>query len=64
MGSTRGGQRIDSVADLDADHKRVSAIEKLRKARGCIDPHDGITGAGGKAGALESTPCRSMSTGM
>ena len=65
-GSARGGQRIDPVADLDAAHEQVSLIEKRRRARGDIDPHDVDDErrhqVGCKVGAFEPTPCGSMAT--
>ena len=61
IGSARGGQRIEPVANLDAASARVAVIEQRRRVRGYAGRRIVATEtrqeSNSEVGTLVSTPC-------
>ena len=64
IGSTRGGQRIEPVADLDAACARVAVIEQRRRVRGYADRQivaiETRQESNSELETLVSTPCSAL----
>ena len=64
IGSTRGGQRIEPVADIDAACARVAVIEQRRRVRGYagrrIVAIETRQESNSEIGTLVSTPCSAL----
>ena len=64
IGSARGGQRVDPVADLDAACARVAVIEQRRRVRGYAGRRilaiETRQESNSEIGTLVSTPCSAL----